>query len=363
MKVVHLISHLAVGGAENVVKTICLEGPKEKKYKQYVIGFRKNRDLNYSSYFKKKLEGQGIEVFELEGHNDIHRFFELIKILKTIGPNIIHTHTELPDFFGGIASLLFPKAKLCRTVHNTLLWPEHKVLDFITNSIFKFRGSGNIAVSNAAKSAFENKYRQKSIVIENPVRMLNHCKRNVSREFQEMKILMIGRLTEQKNFELALEALKKVNENIKYKCYIVGNGPEKEKLEKIVQESNLKHSVFFEGFKKIDDVIDGVDLVISPSIFEGLNITIVEAISASKPVIASDIAPHKEIIGENDFGLTFKSKDINDLIEKIEFSYFNYDQMLQKSRKGADSVREKFNPQKRSLEYFDFYKKIFWTKS
>ncbi|MCI1575006.1 MAG: glycosyltransferase [Weizmannia coagulans] len=362
MKVIHIITHFSIGGAENVVKTLCTAG-KRKDYEQYVIGFRKADDNVYESKFKNELKRKGIEVIGLNGKSDVRRFFSLLAYIKKIKPDLIHTHTEIPDFFGSLASLFFPKVILCRTIHNTVLWPKHKILGFISNYIFQEKGKATICVSESVKKTFTAKfYRHKNIItIENPINFIDlaYPVNNNSLK-KEYTLLLIGRLTYQKNFELAIHALNLINKktNLKFKCLIAGEGEEKEKLIQTVNELGLKKICKFVGFVKIDEILKISDLVISSSIFEGLPLTIIESLSAGVPVIASDIPPHQEIVGKCQYGELFKSGNVEDLANKILESLTYYNEKKQKAIEASKMVRERFNPSSQFIKYYNVHKSI-----
>ncbi len=85
---------------------------------------------------------------------------------------------------------------------------------------------------------------------------------------------------------------------------IVGEGPDREQLQKLACASGVQHRVTFLGFRQdIAELLSCCDLFVLPSLFEGLCLVILEAMAAGKPVVATDIDGIKEVITSGETGL------------------------------------------------------------
>lgn len=133
----------------------------------------------------------------------------------------------------------------------------------------------------------------------------------------------IGELNQNKNHQIVLEALHKINnKNIKY--LIVGTGYLKEKLLQKAKEFNLENQVIFLGFRNdIYEILKVSDVFIFPSHREGLSRSLMEAMAMGKPVIASNIRGNRDLINDNSGGLLFNPTDANELSEYITEMYNN----------------------------------------
>ena len=97
---------------------------------------------------------------------------------------------------------------------------------------------------------------------------------------------------------------------------IIGEGQERKKLEKLIEEKNLKEKIFLIGeIKDASKYLKGFDLFILPSRYEGLSITLIEALFAKIPVLASEVGGNKEVVGKD---CIFKSK--KEFLEKFKVS-------------------------------------------
>ena len=133
--------------------------------------------------------------------------------------------------------------------------------------------------------------------------------------FQEDYLLYFGRLGEEKGIDILLNALPATKEKLK----IVGSGEEEAKLKLKVESLKLK--VEFLGYKSGEELrllINGAKAVVMPSIWqENMPLSLLEAMSLGKTVIASRIGGFPEIIEDGLNGFLFEPGDFRDLASKI----------------------------------------------
>jgi len=132
---------------------------------------------------------------------------------------------------------------------------------------------------------------------------------------------MIGRLEPQKNVEhmlYAFEQISKHNKNIKLR--IVGDGYQREELEKLRDKLQLQNMVNFEGIRKdIQNVYAEADVIALSSTYEGMPNTLIEGISLGIPVVSYDCpSGPAEIIQEDVNGYLVPYMDVNALTEGLE---------------------------------------------
>jgi len=112
--------------------------------------------------------------------------------------------------------------------------------------------------------------------------------------------LIPARLVQQKNLDVLLNAIRRVVQDINDWTFVfAGTGPLRLTMERFVQHHRLDSKIIFIGFREnIYDYISQADAVILPSAYEGFGMAVLEALLFAKPVIASDIAAIREILGE-----------------------------------------------------------------
>lgn len=142
-------------------------------------------------------------------------------------------------------------------------------------------------------------------------------------------ILCTGELNRNKNQIKVLESLLNVNRT-NVKMLFAGNGPEKEELQKFIDENNLSENVELLGYRlDLHKYVKASDLIISMSIREGLGLNIIEAMMCEKPVIVSDNRGHKELAQNGIGGYIVKYDDEITLAEHITYLINNGDVRLE----------------------------------
>jgi glycosyltransferase involved in cell wall biosynthesis len=194
----------------------------------------------------------------------------------------------------------------------TYFWVQRRVISYSDKII---------AVSQEVSTSFQKyyggKFNSKCVVVENGVDTEHYYPNEKYRtevrdkygiDNENVLIMAIGRITKEKGFHVALEAIRCiVQQNMKVKFIIVGSGEYLGKLKLMVQKYNLKDYVIFTGFVDNIDTVkyyNGSDIVLNPSLTaEGSSLVLLEAMSCGKPVIASKVGGINSIIidGKNGF--------------------------------------------------------------
>lgn len=132
------------------------------------------------------------------------------------------------------------------------------------------------------------------------------------------RILFVGRLIRDKGCHLLIEAFKKLAyQHPKLELWIVGDGPERSKLEQFAQGFNVKF-LGQKNYQEMQQIYSECGIYVNLSHSNGLSTTILEAGSAGLIVVASDLSGARELITK-DRGLLFDLKSVDSLVEKIEF--------------------------------------------
>ena len=106
----------------------------------------------------------------------------------------------------------------------------------------------------------------------------------------------MGRLTVQKNYEAALQAVAQLND-LNFQYLIAGQGEEHPRLESLIESLGLQHRVRLLGFvEDISEILRLADVFLIPSLWEGFGMAAVEAMNASLPVVASDVPGLRDVV-------------------------------------------------------------------
>jgi glycosyltransferase involved in cell wall biosynthesis len=175
----------------------------------------------------------------------------------------------------------------------------------------------------------------------------------------------IGRLVKLKNIGTLLTSfhiLLASKSNIK--LVIVGEGPERSNLEFQVQQLGISCHVDFLGFR--DDAVawfKEFDVLVLPSISEGIPRCIMEAMAASVPVVASDIPGNRNLISHGETGLLFSLEDSNDLANKLQYVMDHPAEAELMAIRGNSKIEEQYSNKTMATEYTRLYYELLTHRS
>ncbi|WLR41504.1 glycosyltransferase [Bacillus carboniphilus] len=162
--------------------------------------------------------------------------------------------------------------------------------------------------------------KEKVKVIYNPVITPSFLKKadeipSMLKEKDERWIVTIARLSQEKNIKLLIEAFHRAKIDELTKLYIIGDGPEREKLEELVNKFKIQEKVFFLGF--LDNpytYLKQADLFALTSNSEGLGNVLIEALYFNVPVISTDCkSGPREILKNGEYGMLVPVNDVEEL--------------------------------------------------
>jgi len=127
----------------------------------------------------------------------------------------------------------------------------------------------------------------------------------------------VGSLTLQKNYSTLIKVANKLSKN-NFKFRIAGDGPKKKKLELEAKNQNLKNIEFLGRVDDIPSFLEDVDIYIQPSSWEGLCITVIEAMAAGLPIVGSDVGGIGMNVKKSKCGYVYHPNDVSGFVEAIE---------------------------------------------
>jgi len=170
----------------------------------------------------------------------------------------------------------------------------------------------------------------------------------------------IGRLSPEKGQVAFLHAAKEVVKHIQnIRFILIGKGPDREKLEKIVNELALGEWVIFVGFREdMVNIFKSIDLVVQTSYTEGLPNVILEALLMKVPVIATDVGGTKEIIKNEVNGILVSPGFPEGVAAQIIRFASNKDCINKMASAGSYLIKKEFCFEKRTKMLALLYERI-----
>jgi len=163
----------------------------------------------------------------------------------------------------------------------------------------------------------------------------------------EVAIGVIGALTHQKGHCYLIEAGKVITaHNDKVRFYFVGDGPLRAKLEKFASRTCPQKFAFLG--RRNDSVLCAwaMDIVVVPSLFEGLPNALIEALSMARPVVVTAVGGCDEIVQDGESGLVVRPADAKSLAEAICWMLDHPECAYLMGQRGEERVREKYSVSK-----------------
>jgi len=353
MNVLYFISSLSQGGAEilflNFVKT---------SREDCTVAIMND---GVDEYLRQELLKTGRMAYFLNKNKKNKHpkyLFRLLKIIRENNIDIIHSHNQGSMMWSILCKIFKPKLKLVYTVHSSVFVKNWNNLTLFFNRTFI---DMNIAISeNILNDCLKNNL--KAIKIYNGVDIKNlklaQC------DTKSFNIINVGRITYQvKGQDILLKALKECKDKgMIFTCNFVGGEYSGNKfsnieyLKKLADELDLSEEISFLGEKEdISEFLAQSDLFVLPSRFEGLPLSLVEAMASKLPVIASNISGSADLIEHEKNGLLFESENHTDLAEKILFFYKNRETMKRLAQNGYEHAQG-FDISVMCEKYWNLYK-------
>jgi glycosyltransferase involved in cell wall biosynthesis len=319
IKVLFFISSLAGGGAERVMVDILSYIDKSRIEPTLALLYPYD-NAPYKEYLPEDVKVVVVERKSDSFFSKIKQFADFIKTVHKEKPRVILSMLTHNNIMAISVGLIF-RIKVIACEHIILsefikTRGGEKILWFpvsmLVKALYRF-ADRVIAVSNGIKSDLIEEFNiaaHKIQVIYNPVDI------NRITELSSMPpehpffkdhipiVIAIGRLVCQKGFDNLLRAFNLVIQEMDARLIVVGEGPEKEYLEKMVQDFGITDKVFLIGFQRNPyQFLSGADVFVLSSNFEGLPMVILEAMACGTPVIATDCRSGPgEILQNGKFG-------------------------------------------------------------
>jgi glycosyltransferase involved in cell wall biosynthesis len=169
--------------------------------------------------------------------------------------------------------------------------------------------------------------------------------------------LSTGRMAEQKGIEYLIRAVALLPPDTPdLVVLLAGSGPLQGDLESLAAELDVTDRVRFLGFRSdIGSLLAAADLVVLPSLWEGMSISLLEAMAAERPVITTTIGSNVEVTDDGDGALLVPAKDPASLAEAIYRLRTDSDLRAKLASRGAAIQRERYREETMVDAYLRLY--------
>ncbi len=302
--VTHVVLGLQTGGLETVVVNLVRHADRRRFAHQVVC-------LREAGALAPLVEAEGVPVTTLQARGRLGMLCSLVSRLRSSRTHVLHTHNPTPHQIGALARLLLRTPVLVHTKHGRN-FPDDRTAVRLNRWCSCWT---DVVVSVSVDAAdvarrIERVAPEKVLVIQNGIEIDRF---SVPRPRERMGHLAIcvARLDPVKDVPNLLGAVQHVRRSIPaFQLDLVGEGPDRERIERIRTQMGLEGAVALLGQRAdVPELLAGAGLFLLASISEGTPITLLEAMAAGLPIVATTVGGNSEVVVEGETGFLVPSRD------------------------------------------------------
>ena len=297
MRILHVITSLHTGGAERLMVDL-LPRMADQGHEVHLAVF----DSTHTPFYKA-LEASGkVTIHDFGGSvYSPRQISRLIRLIRRLHTDIVHTHNTSPQMFGAIASIFVSKKVAFVTTENNTDNRRRNALWRPIDRWMYTRYRRTICISSEALTTLEahiGSHPQRDIVIPNGVDTARFTAIPLGKapdDKAEVRLTMIAAFRPQKNQETLVQALALLPG--RFRLTLVGTGERMEYVRAVAKEAGVSERVTFAGHRDdIPEILAASDVTVLSSHYEGLSLSSVECMAAGRPFIASDVPGLHDIV-------------------------------------------------------------------
>ncbi len=312
LKLLHVVGDSCFGGAGRII----LRLGQVAKAEGWQVDV-----LTTDPVFQRAVRQNGLGLVNLDVvRREIHPLWDLAGLVRLSNflrrghYGIVHTHTSKGGFVGRLAAWLAGVPVIVHTAHGFAFHERstrsarlfYSTLERIAShwcnrivSVSEFHRHWALELGICGSS--------KILAIPNGIAALANpevpgaeLRRQLGVRDRDLLILSMARLAPDKGLEYLIEAAAiLLRTERRFQIVIAGEGPVRARLEELTRHLGVADWVTFLGFREdVSDLLAASDLIVLPSLREGLSIALLEAMAAGKPIIATNIGSHRELASQ-----------------------------------------------------------------
>lgn len=380
ISVLHVVGNSRYGGGAQIIFPLAVRARQE--------GWRSDiltTDPTFQQLIRESGSGVGIvdlDVIrrEIRPCRDANGVWKLARYLRTHPYTIVHTHTSKAGLIGRFAATFAGVPAIVHTVHG---FAFHEASSKPARMIYAGieRVAAHFCDTIVSVSRFHREWAlalrigtpEQMVAIPNglsPGRVDATKTRGETRAElgvgeDEYLIFSAGRLAAQKGFEYLIRSAVQltVRLNRPFRIMIAGEGELREKLEELSRELKVESRVSFLGFRHdVGNLLTAADLVVLPSLWEGLSIALLEAMAAGKPIVTTRIGSNLEVVTDQETAVLVDSADSEQLTDAIVRCASDPELCGSMGRRAAARFRRDYTYDRMLDDYIRTYRRLLEAK-
>jgi len=349
-KIIVILNRLVVGG--QTLDTLPLLHCLGNEFDILILHGQKEKDEKDASSLLKKysLNGQYIPSLKrnINPVNDVRAFLKIYKIIKTYKPDIVHTHGSKSGLVGRLAAHRADVPAIIHTFHGHLF---HSYYNGFFTSVLKCseRLLGNITSTAIAISEWQKKELCEiynilppektevihlGIAVEKSPEEKSFLRKSFREKYdvrdEAIAIGILGRIVPIKNLNMFVKVADSLRKSTTAKVcfFIIGDGYMKKQIQRQCDQHQLSWSenenrngvsvIFTSWIEDVIPAIFGLDIIVLTSNNEGTPMSIIEAQSCGKPVVATNVGGVRDTLIDGETGFLVQPGDVQTMTNKLK---------------------------------------------
>ena len=360
--VLHVVLSLSPGGTERLVIEL------SKRTAPTVRGVV---CLDETGAWSGELTNRGIAVQSLGRQPGFHPglAFALARAARRSGATILHCHHYTPFVYGRFAALLAPDLRLVFTEHGRLSDATPSRKRRIMNPLLaRFRGTVHAVSHDLMHHMVASGFPVDRIeVVHNgidagpPVTAADGvcARRQLGLSGDGPVLGTAARLDSVKDLATLLRAMVTLKQRWPaIRLVVIGDGPERDRLASLAQELRLAENLLFTGHRdNARSLFPAFDLYVNSSISEGISLTLLEAMAASRAIVATRVGGTPEVVEHGTTGLLVSARSADELSTSVARLLDSPARRLSMGEAGRSRVERVFSVDRMVAQYADIYER------
>jgi glycosyltransferase involved in cell wall biosynthesis len=366
VRILYVVTSTNIGGTEKVLCQL-VRSLDRRRYDPVVCCLKKPG--GYAQRLASHAEGfYSLGLSEAGGVRALATFFpalvRLVRVTREVRPHIVHSFLFRANILARLAAAAAGVPVCISSIR--VIEPAGRLKNLV-DRMTASRVTAYTAVSEAVRTYI---HEQIGVPFEKIVTIYNGIEKEKVADPEtvscqpetsggrQLFIGLFGRFDKQKGHDILIAAARRLLENgCNVKIYFYGEGPNEAFLRRMVRDGGLESRVAFMGVTdSVQECMAGMDIIVQPSLWEGMPNAVLEAMAAGKPVVASRISGIDEMVIDGDTGLLCEPGNPVALAEALQRLYSRPREAVRMGQRAAQQVREHFtfeNTFARTLELYN----------
>lgn len=337
LRVVHVVGQLRMGGLEKLLLEFAQHADRQRFDLRFV-------SLEDRGTLADDLEALGwpVTTLGISPGVKIGVFYRLYRLLREWNADVVHCHNTRSLFYSGLAARLARVRRVVHTRHGQdyqAKWSGRLAFALTARTVDSVVCVSNDSAAGAARDGIP---RKRIKTVWNGI----DCERFQSADAAGSgPVIAVGRLSPEKDFATMLHAVAIVlKQEPQFQLWIAGDGVCRRQLEQLLSELHLQENVKLLGeIRDIPALLEQGRAFAMSSLTEGISLTLLEAMAAGLPIVATHVGGNPEVVDDGVTGVLVPAGNPDRLAQALAEMWADPGRRVTMGRAGRERVEKHFS--------------------